>query len=61
MITFYFTLKKSPNQYIKITAESELIARDVFMILHPAGFLKITQEEPKDSKLYEQVKQRLTN
>ncbi len=61
MITYYFILKKDTLKYIKITAQSEAIATDVFMFLHPAGYANISQKEPKYARLYEEVNQRQIN
>lgn len=60
MITYYFTIKRTPGQYIKITAETESIAKDVFLFLHPSGFERISEQKPLGKKLYEEVNQRKT-
>lgn len=60
MTTFYFILKKNTLQYIKITAENQAIAQDVFLFLHPSGFANCGQQKPKYAKLFEEVNQRMT-
>lgn len=61
MITFYFILKKNTLQYIKVTAESEAVAKDVCNFLHPSGFANCSQQMPKYALLFEELKQRKEN
>ena len=60
MRVFYFILKKNTLQYIKITAENQAIATDVFLFLHPTGFANCSEQQPKYAKLYEEIQQRQT-
>lgn len=60
MLTFYFILRQNTLQYIKITAESEAISKDVFRFLHPSGFANCSQKQPVYAKLYSEISQRVT-
>lgn len=60
MITYYFILKENTLQYIKVTAQNQAVATDVFLFLHPKGFANISEKQPKYAQLYEQINQRQT-
>lgn len=59
MITYYFTIKHR-DTYIKITAETENIAKDVFLFLYTSDFEAISKQKPFGKKLHEEVNQRKT-